>query len=241
MSLATWWVNDPLPTLTALPGFAVRLANDDDELAALNRISTVEVRARRAGGHRAYIGYLHGQPATYGWVATRSASIGELDLAFALAPGDRYLWDFATLPEWQGRGLYPRLLQAIAASEISTAIGEAGIARRLWIIHAPENLPSGAGMHKAGFETVGQLSFRVEGGVGLAPIGPAARAHIFAKAKIGAAVLGVSLLDTVLAPCWHCGSVTQTRATGDSCWPPVRPNAVQCTCATPINRSPVAA
>src|SRR5262245_14794831 len=112
MSLATWWVNDPLPTLPVLPDFAVRLANDDAELAALNRIPVAEVQSRRAGGHQAYIGYRQRQPVTYGWVATRSATIGELDLAFALPAGDRYLWDFATLPEWQGRGLYPRLLQS---------------------------------------------------------------------------------------------------------------------------------
>lgn len=225
MSLATWWVNDPLPTLPTLHNFVVRQATNDAELAALNRISIAEVQSRRAGGHQAYIGYLQGWPVTSGWVARRSASIGELDLAFALPAGDRYLWDFATLPEWQGRGLYPRLLQAIAESE-------AGAAQRLWIIHAPENLPSGAGMHKAGFELVGQLSYRAEGGVGLAPTGLAARA------QAGAALLGVPLIDTVLAPCWHCGHLTETRvASADSCWPPRRPNSVQCTCATPINRS----
>lgn len=231
MSLATWWVNDPLPALPALPDFVARLASNDVELAALNQISVIDVRSRRTGGHQAYIGYLQGLPVTYGWVATRTASIGELDLAFALPPGDRYLWDFATLPEWQGRGLYPRLLQAIAVSEAAIAASEAGVAQRLWIIHAPENLPSGAGMHKAGFESVGQLSFRAEGGVGLAPTGLAARA------QAGATLLGVSLIETVLAPCWHCGNVTQTRVAADSCWPPVRPNSVQCTCATKINRS----
>jgi hypothetical protein len=66
---------------------------------------------RRRDGHLPYVGYMDETAVTYGWVATRQASIGELNLAFPIAAASRYLWDFATLPEWQGRGLYPRLLQ----------------------------------------------------------------------------------------------------------------------------------
>ena len=40
--------------------------------------------------------------------------------------------------------------------------------KRVWIIHAPENSRSGAGMSKAGLLPVGQHSFRSDGGVGLA-------------------------------------------------------------------------
>lgn len=222
MSLATWWVNDPLPNLPPRPGFAVRPAADAAELAHLNQLTLAEVQARWAAGHQAYVGALHGRPVTYGWVATRTASIGELDLVFTLPAEDRYLWDFATLPEWQGRGLYPRLLQGIAAAS-------AGAARRLWIIHAPENLPSGAGMHKAGFEPVGQLSFRAEGGVGLAALGPIERA------QAGAELLGVPLIDTVLAPCWTCGGAAPMPSTAASnCWPPLKPAAQPCCCARPV-------
>jgi hypothetical protein len=46
-------------------------------------------------------------------------------------------------PEWQGYGIYPRLLQHILMQQSSTV-------ERIWIIHAPENSPSGAGMTKAG-------------------------------------------------------------------------------------------
>jgi hypothetical protein len=41
-------------------------------------------------------------PVGYEWVATRQASIGELDLLFELSSDDRYLSDLATLPGWQG-------------------------------------------------------------------------------------------------------------------------------------------
>ncbi|MBW4438458.1 MAG: hypothetical protein KME04_15060 [Pleurocapsa minor GSE-CHR-MK-17-07R] len=189
MALATWWASDAWSDLNPLPDFQARLAADDGQMAGINRISIAEVENRRQAGHRPYIGYMDGAPATYGWVATREASIGELKLAFSIHSENRYLWDFATLPAWQGRGLYPRLLQAIVRAEK---------AARFWILHAPENLPSGAGMQKAGFQPVGQLSFRRDNSLGLIPFDPPERA------SIGAELLGVALIDEGLSPCWRC-------------------------------------
>jgi GNAT superfamily N-acetyltransferase len=210
MALATWWKNDPQPALPALPDFEIRLADDDDQLARLNRISVSEVRTRRSDGHRPYLGVVAGMPVTYGWVATRRAEIGELGLTFALSESDRYLWDFATLPEWQGKGLYPRLLQGILQAEA---------AERFWIIHAPENLPSGAGMSKAGFEAVGQLSFRQDGTVALIGLG----AHD--RAVTGAALLGVPLVADDLSPCWRCMDAVVCTC---------KLNPEQCSCAIGI-------
>lgn len=218
MALATWWSGDARPELRPMAGFTVSVATDDRELAQLNRIALAEVRARQAGGHRAYVGRLEGVPVTYGWVAARSASIGELGLAFSLPAGARYLWDFATLPAWQGRGLYPRLLQAILAQE-------APAAERLWIIHAPENLPSGAGMSKAGFEPVGTLSFDADGRVSLRPAGE------YERASAGASLLGVPLISEALAPCWHCSMGSADTTVDASCWP-AEARATPCTCAT---------
>lgn len=189
MALATWWASDPLMDLTPLPNFQVRLAADDEQLAAINQITVAEVEQRRRAGHLPYIGAIGETAVTYGWVATREASIGELNLVFSIAADNRYLWDFATLPEWQGRGLYPRLLQAIVQAER---------AERFWIIHAPENLPSGAGMQKAGFQAVGQLSFQRDNRLGLIPFDQPERA------RIGAALLGVALIEDGLSPCWRC-------------------------------------
>jgi hypothetical protein len=149
-----------------------------------------------------------------------------LDLAFVLPATERYLWDFATLPEWQGYGIYPRLLQHILMQHSSTV-------ERVWIIHAPENSPSGAGMTKAGLLPVGQLSFRSDGGVGLAPF------EALERAQAGAALLGIPLIESVLAPCWSCGGATDEHSTtvdADSCWPPLRPTIQPCTCA--IERKP---
>ncbi|MEO8611299.1 MAG: GNAT family N-acetyltransferase [Chloroflexota bacterium] len=189
MALATWWASDPLMDLTPLSNFHVRLSADDLQLATINQITIAEVEQRRQAGHLPYVGYMDETAVTYGWAATREASIGELNLVFPIAADNRYLWDFATLPEWQGRGLYPRLLQAIVQAER---------AERFWIIHAPENLPSGAGMQKAGFQVVGQLSFQRDNSLGLIPF------DLPERARIGAGLLGVPVIEDGLSPCWRC-------------------------------------
>ena len=214
MALATWWASDPWMDLTPLSNFHVQLAADNAQLAAINHITVAEVEQRRRAGHLPYVGSMDGTAVTYGWVATREASIGELNLVFPIAAESRYLWDFATLSEWQGRGLYPRLLQAIVQAER---------AERFWIIHAPENLPSGAGMQKAGFQPVGQLSFQRDNRLGLIPFG------LPERARIGAALLGVPLIEDGLSPCWRC--VDQVVCT-------CQRDPESCSCAVEIHSYP---
>jgi hypothetical protein len=67
-----------------------------------------------------------------------------------------YLWNFVTLPAFRGRGIYPRLLEAIIEAESVEA-------ETFWIAYAPENHASAAGIHKAGFRTVGQLRYTETG------------------------------------------------------------------------------
>ncbi len=219
MALATWWAGDGVVSLSPLPQFTVRLETDDAAMAALNRIPRADVEQRRADGHRPYVGVIGETPVTYGWAATRSASIGELRLRFDIPDDTRYLWDFATLPSWQGNGLYPRLLRAILQSER---------AERFWIIHAPENVPSGAGMQKAGFQAVGQLSFLPDGSAGLIPL------QLPERAAAGAALLGVPLLEDGLSPCWRC-----MDAVVCSC----KLDPDECSCAVPkhVHRQPAQA
>lgn len=221
MALATWWRGDALPPLSLLAGFRVEASRDEALIAHINRLALEEVRQRMDAAHQPYIAFVEQTPVGYGWVATEEASIGELNLRFALPATERYLWDFATLPEWQGYGIYPRLLQHIVR-QLAPAV------ERVWIIYAPENSPSGAGMSKAGLLPVGQLSFGSDGAVGLAPFEAPERA------QAGAALLGIPLIENVLAPCWHCGGTTHSRGTAAdaaSCWPPLAPAAPRCTCA----------
>jgi RimJ/RimL family protein N-acetyltransferase len=228
MSLATFWMEDAFPAISSLPGFTAGPALDWHELAEINQLSHGEVIDRRMNGHRPYIARINGQPVAYGWLATSKVSIGELNINVELSPDDRYLWDFATLPDWQGRGLYPRLLQSILEQEIQNA-------KRFWIIHAPENLPSGAGMSKAGFEFVGQLSFTLNGKVGLAPYSDSTE-----RARIGADLLQVPIIESILAPCWNCGEIVAKqpdKADADSCWPPQSSNGSVCCCVKEVKKS----
>jgi GNAT superfamily N-acetyltransferase len=226
MALAAWWRGDSVPTLSLLPGFRVEASHDAHLVADITRLAPDEAEQRLHTGHQPYLAFVEQTPVGYGWMATQEASIGELGLQFALPKTDRYLWDFATLPDWQGYGIYPRLLQHMLMQQSPTV-------ERVWIIHAPENSPSGAGMTKAGLLPVGQLSFRSDGGVGLAPF------EARERAQAGAALLGIPLIESVLAPCWCCGGATHTHSMvidTDSCWPPLRPTAHPCTCA--IERKP---
>ncbi len=139
-----WWPGDPLPALPALPDFAAAPTADDHALAALSGSDDVTLEGRRRADNQPYLATLNGTPVAYGWSASATVEIGELGLTFALPPGDRYLWDFATLPAWRGRGIYPHLLQAILRH------GTASQARH-WIGHEPDNLASTRGILKAGF------------------------------------------------------------------------------------------
>ena len=214
MALATWWRGDERPETAPLPGLSIDVGRDIGQIARLTALESSEVEARIGAGHRIYIASLDGAPAAYGWVATLSASIGELSLAFSLPASDRYLWDFVTLPEWRGRGIYPRLLQGIVEAE--------GLqAERFWIIHAPENAASGSGITKAGFEPVSELSFLPESGAGVGTVVLASAD----RARVGADLLGVQFFEAIqsgriVSPCWRCVIEQHAiGADGATCWP----------------------
>ncbi|NTU83211.1 MAG: GNAT family N-acetyltransferase [Chloroflexales bacterium] len=215
MALMTWWRTDALPALPALPGFAAHRTDDVEQIAAVNRIPVREARARLRDGHHAYLATLDGQFVGYGWAATREASIGEVGLRFTLPHDERYLWDFATLPAFQGRGIYPRLLQAMLRSEVTT---------RAWILHAPENGPSGAGITRAGFRPVGRLAFRADASVALGGIRDDTRAWW------GAATLGVELTDEPVSSCWCC----PRGEASCGCWSPGPRLSGACACGVAV-------
>jgi GNAT superfamily N-acetyltransferase len=136
------------------------------------------------------VAWRDGEPAAWGWVATRTAEIGELGSAFAIPRGERYLWNFVTLPAHRGLGIYPRLLEAIVRAESREA-------ERFWIAYAPENHASGAGIRKAGFVALAELSFGPDGAA-------AVRGLIPGAGRVAARVLGLPEAAAPLAPCWRC-------------------------------------
>jgi GNAT superfamily N-acetyltransferase len=179
-----------MPVLPPLTGLSVRREVDAAAMASLQRRTIEEMAGRFAAGHRAYVALIDGQAAAWGWVATGSAAIGELGASFMLVEGERYLWNFVTLPSHRGLGIYPRLLQAIVRAESAEA-------ERFWVGYAPENHASGAGIRKAGFVAAAEMSFDAQGHA-------AVRAMIPGGASAASRVLGLPITSEPLTPCWRC-------------------------------------
>lgn len=190
MPLALRHRDDVAPAQAPRPELRFQQENDPAAMAALQGRSVEEMRRRFDAGHRAYIALWQGAPAGWGWVATRSAEIGELGSVFEVPAGERYLWNFVTLSAYRGLGIYPRLLEAIVNAEAAEA-------ELFWIIYAPENHASGAGIRKAGFRSVAELSFDAAGQ-------PALHALEAEGAARAARLLGVPAVEEPLAPCWRC-------------------------------------
>lgn len=180
----------PRPALAPVSGLDVRIESRAHVMAQLQNRSEAEMSRRLADGHRAYVAYRAGDAAAWGWVATRSAHIGELQSTFTIPKAERYLWNFVTLAAHRGMGIYPRLLDAIVEMEQSEV-------DRFWVAYAPENHASGAGIRKAGFTDIAALSFDEHGRPALADI-------IGGGATVAAEFLGIRVAHDALAQCWRC-------------------------------------
>lgn len=190
MALAIRHRDDMPPLLRPVAGLHIVQQTDAAVMAQLQHRDTAEMQRRFDDGHRAYVALLEGAAAAWGWVASRSAEIGELNARFSIAARDRYLWNFVTLPQFRGRGIYPLLLEAIIREESRDA-------DRFWIAYAPENHASGAGIRKAGFIGVAELSFDAAGRA-------AVRALIEDGGTLAARALGIPEAEAELSQCWRC-------------------------------------
>ena len=205
MALAVRYADAPPLDLPHVDGLVIVEQTDPGFIARLQDRAIEHIAARFQEGHRAYVAYMNSEPAAFGWVATRTATIGELDARFTIAPTERYLWNFVTLPAYRGRGIYPRLLAYILDAEEWT--------ERFWIAYAPENHASAAGIMKAGFEPVAELSFDAAGA-------PAVRALTPGGGTLAAEVLGIREVESELTQCWRCiraGRLDSTCRTGECC------------------------
>lgn len=151
MALGTWWRGDALPDLPALPSFSISMSKDRELIAKLNTITLQEFDARVQAGNYVYLAFLDEVLVAYGWVATKEGGVEGIHLSFSLPPQNRYLWDFQTLPEWRGRGIYPHFLQAIIRQEMH-------LIERFWILYQPGNTAAEHSIRKSGFLFVGELA-----------------------------------------------------------------------------------
>jgi GNAT superfamily N-acetyltransferase len=200
--IATRHRNDAAPALTPIDGLRVRRESDASVMAGLQHRTELDIGRRLWDEHRAYVASIDGEDVAFGWVATSQAMIGEIDSAFFIPKGERYLWNFVTMPGHRGKGIYPRLLDAIVREEATEA-------ERFWVAYAPENHASGVGIEKAGFTTVAQISFDQHGR-------PAIR-MLLEGAPNPAKMLGLRTLEEALAQCWRCVRMGRTKE--QSCAP----------------------
>jgi len=190
MPIAARHAKDPLPELAPVAHLVVQRTVDTRLMASLQSRRPEDIADRFEFGHRAYVAWLDGAPASFGWAAMQGAAIGELKLSFEVPIGDCYLWNFVTLPAFRGRGVYPRLLDEIVKAESREA-------DQFWIVYAPENRASGTGIRKAGFTDLAELSFDENGQPGLRPL-------ITGGATAASRLLGVAETSGDLTLCWRC-------------------------------------
>ena len=163
----SWWRGDAVPRLPPLVEFTITPDASADLLAGLPEFAPDDAHGWQRQGHRLYLARLGPECVAWGWVATEAAAIGELGVDVPLPPGNRYLWGFITRSEWRGRGIYPRLLQAILRQE-----ADAG---RFWIGHDTANVASARGILRAGFQPAGQVYPDAAGSLWYQPSGPRER------------------------------------------------------------------
>jgi GNAT superfamily N-acetyltransferase len=190
MPLAVRLTTDPAPALAPIAGVTYTRVLDAATMAAAQRRPLADIERRMADGHRAWAAWRDDTIVAWGWVATQHAELGELQFRFIIPEGDRYLWNFVTVPSARGQGLYPRLLDAILQAEGREA-------SRFWIAWAPENHASGSGIVRAGFSPVAELSFDDARR-------PAVRAIAPGGAALAARLLGLPEAAAPLARCWRC-------------------------------------
>jgi hypothetical protein len=185
--------NDQLPHLSAIKGLEINHVDDPLVLSIIGNISLQEAIHRLANDNKAYVAYVDGIPAAFGWMAMGKAKIGELNHEFILPLGHRYLWNFRTLIQFRGLGIYPRLLQRIISTEIEKA-------ECFWIMHAPENKASASGIRKAGLSFMGNISL-VKGNQVI--IDPNGSTHELADMIDS---FGFRQSHQGQASCWNCSS-----------------------------------
>ena len=97
-------LREPMPERPTIPGIIVREATIDDVNLFADRDLFLE---RFTAGHRCFMGIEEatGKLTNYRWINTSAAYIPELKRYWILKPGEAYVYDLNTLPEFRRRGI----------------------------------------------------------------------------------------------------------------------------------------
>jgi len=98
------------------PGLRISEVAEDPatEIASVMQVDRDIVDERMARGCRCFVGRWDREVVAFGWLATRTEWIGELELE--IDPGARaaYVWNCATHPSYRRRGFFRALVHGIA-------------------------------------------------------------------------------------------------------------------------------
>ena len=101
--------------------------NPAAEIAPVMEVDREVVDARMARGCRCFVARLGDEVVAFGWLATRTEWIGELELEITPGPGAAYIWNCATHPTHRRKGFFRSLVNGVAAQARSEGL------KRLWI------------------------------------------------------------------------------------------------------------
>lgn len=209
MAIALFNREDKMPFLERPAQVRIEKSFDVRMLHHLTGLSKMEIERRFMEQNDAWVLWVKDIPAAFGWVAHVFAPIGELERFVQVGDDEVYLWNFRTVEQWRGKGLYPLLLQHILRAQLSQGT------RRHWIIAKPENRASVRGIQKAGFEVVGELSYDRFNELVLVPVRKGE------STDDAASFLDVRIAGTDIAPCWCCSSPAMAHSK----------NRCECQCA----------
>jgi GNAT superfamily N-acetyltransferase len=148
----------PLPPPSPPSVQLLRLSATEDpawELArtAMHAAEEPDVVRERLRSGETFFGWRSGEAVvSFGWATLGQRAIGLRPCREG--PGRGFLYNFATLSDWRGRGLYPALLQ-----QIRYTLGQDGITELLVDVKTV-NLTSLRGIVKAGFLPIAGAAYR---------------------------------------------------------------------------------
>ena len=128
-------------------------------MAALRGHDAEEYRARLLGGHLLiYAVAADGTPQSWGWATAPLEAAQdapwEFGIGMRVSPGSGFLWDYFTIPECRGRGLYRQVLRASAGQCVRRG------ARRVWGYADVTNAASRRGLMAADYVDAVEIELR---------------------------------------------------------------------------------
>lgn len=127
---------------------AAEVAEDD---AFHPRSGPAEVRRRLEAGHLCFVARYQGQIVHSCWAARQRARIDYLDQEIDLAPGEAYIYQAFTAPNFRGQNISPA-----RAVEMVRTFRRMGY-RRLVAVILPENQPALRPPQKSGYRAIGMV------------------------------------------------------------------------------------